>query len=291
MTIAKATSDTSLASLPTEISTNRHVDDVLVECRDVGVYRPSRWLVQGVDMDVSRGKIVTLIGPNGSGKSTIAKIMLGIIKPDTGSVRMKPGIRVGYVPQKLTIDASLPLSVKRLMSLTAKYSDADIETALAATGLAHLVEAGVQQLSGGEFQRALIARAILGKPDLLVLDEPVQGVDFSGEIGLYQLIRDVRDKIGSGILLISHDLHLVMADSDSVVCVNGHVCCQGTPQAVAENPEFARLFGGRAAETLAVYRHHHDHSHLPDGSVQHQDGSTSFELHSHGPHCDHDEEA
>ena len=291
MSIVNATPDAPTASPPMGNSTDQHdaAGDVLVECRDVGVYRSGRWLVQGVDIDVPRGKIVTLIGPNGSGKSTIAKIMLGIIKPDTGSVRMKPGIRVGYVPQKLSVDASLPLSVKRLMTLTAKHSEADIEVALAATGLSHLAEAGVQQLSGGEFQRALIARAILGKPDLLVLDEPVQGVDFSGEIGLYELIRDVRDKTGCGILLISHDLHLVMADSDSVVCVNGHVCCQGTPQAVAENPEFARLFGGRAAETLAVYRHHHDHSHMPDGSVRHQDGSTSFELHSHGPHCDHED--
>ncbi len=263
--------------------------DSLVECRNVGVHRDGRWLVQNVDIAVSRGEIVTLVGPNGSGKSTIAKVVLGIVKPDKGNVRLRPDLRIGYVPQSLVIDATLPLTVRRLMTLTVRHGAADIAAALEATGIAHLADAGVQRLSGGEFQRALIARAILGKPDLLVLDEPVQGVDFAGEVALYELIRDVRDATKCGVLLISHDLHLVMADSDHVICVNGHVCCQGTPQAVAGNPEFARLFGARAADTLAVYQHHHDHAHLPDGSVRHGDGSTSFDLHQHGPHCDHDD--
>jgi zinc transport system ATP-binding protein len=263
--------------------------EILAECRDMGVYRDGRWLVRNVDIAITRGEIVTLVGPNGSGKSTIAKVVLGILKANRGDVRRRPGLRIGYVPQSLVVDATLPLTVRRLMTLTGRHDEADITAALEATGISHLADAGVQVLSGGEFQRALIARAILGNPDLLVLDEPVQGVDFAGEVALYELIRDVRDATNCGVLLISHDLHLVMADSDHVICVNGHVCCQGTPQAVAGNPEFARLFGARAADTLAVYQHHHDHAHLPDGSVRHGDGSTSFDLHQHGPHCDHDD--
>lgn len=217
-------------------------------------------------------------------------MVLGIVKPDKGDVWKRPGMRIGYVPQRLVVDATLPLTVRRLMNLTGRHDTGDVTMALEATGISHLADVAVQHLSGGEFQRTLIARAILGKPDLLVLDEPVQGVDFSGEVALYELIRDVRDATNCGVLLISHDLHLVMADSDHVICVNGHVCCQGTPRAVAGNPEFVRLFGARAADTLAVYQHHHDHSHLPDGSVRHGDGSTSFDLHQHGPHCDHDDD-
>lgn len=260
----------------------------LATCANAGVYRGNRWLVRGVDLNIPPGQIVTLVGPNGSGKSTIAKLVLGTLKPDEGNVEQQAGLKVGYVPQKLTIDWTLPLAVRRFMTLTGNSGTDAIDSALEATGISHLADARVQHLSGGEFQRALIARAMIGKPDLLVLDEPVQGVDFAGEVALYELIRQIRDETGCGILLISHDLHLVMADSDAVVCVNGHVCCQGTPQTVAENPEFVRLFGSRAAETLAVYRHRHDHAHLPDGTVKNRDGSNNFELHTHGPHCDHD---
>jgi zinc transport system ATP-binding protein len=245
----------------------------LVSLAGVGVRRQGRWLVRGVEFSIAPGEIVTLIGPNGSGKSTTAKAAIGVLKADEGRVERKAGLKVGYVPQKLAVDWTMPLTVDRLMTLTAPLKGAEIDAALEATGIRHLARAEVQHLSGGEFQRALLARAIARKPDLLVLDEPVQGVDFSGEIALYDLIKTIRNTTGCGILLISHDLHVVMAETDTVICLNGHVCCRGTPETVSQSPEYLRLFGARAGQTLAFYNHHHDHTHLPDGRVLHADGS------------------
>lgn len=247
----------------------------LVTLENVGLNRGDRWLVRGIDLAVHRGESVTLIGPNGSGKSTTAKIALGLLAPDEGQATQANGLKVGYVPQKLSIDWTLPLTVRRFMSLTNKVSDPDAHDALETVGIGHLENSEVRHLSGGEFQRTLLARAIARKPDLLVLDEPVQGVDFSGEIALYELIGDIRRKMGCGILMISHDLHVVMADTDNVVCLNGHVCCQGPPRMVVENPEYLALFGTRAAGALAVYEHTHDHTHLPGGTVRHADGSVT----------------
>ena len=259
----------------------------LVSLDNVGVLRNGRWLVRGVEFSVSRGEIVTLIGPNGSGKSTSAKAAIGVFKPDEGRVERLAGLKVGYVPQKLSIDWTLPLTVRRLMTLTGPLPQRDMQAALEAAGIAHMIDAEVQHLSGGEFQRALMARAIARKPDLLVLDEPVQGVDFSGEIALYDLIKSIRNASGCGILLISHDLHVVMAETDTVICLNGHVCCRGTPEAVSRSPEYVRLFGSRAAQTLAVYSHHHDHTHLPDGRVLHADGSVTDHCHPEDGHHAH----
>ena len=247
----------------------------LVTLTNAGIRRNGRWLVRGVSFSVSRGEIVTLIGPNGSGKSTSAKMAIGVLRPDEGRVERASPFRVGYVPQKLSVDWTMPLTVRRLMTLTGPLADAEIDKALDAVGIAHLATAEVPHLSGGEFQRALLARAIARKPDLLVLDEPVQGVDYAGEIALYKLITTIREQTGCGILLISHDLHVVMAQTDTVVCLNGHVCCRGTPDAVSRSPEYMRLFGDSAGRTLAVYSHNHDHTHLPDGRVRHEDGSVT----------------
>lgn len=259
----------------------------LVSLTGAGVYRNGRWLVRGVDFAVRPGEIVTLIGPNGSGKSTSAKMAIGVIKADEGRVERKAGLRVGYVPQRLNVDWTMPLTVRRLMTLTSPLSNTEVEAALEAVGIAHLAGAEVQHLSGGEFQRALLARAMARKPDILVLDEPVQGVDFSGEIALYDLITSIRNSTGCGILLISHDLHVVMAETDTVICLNGHVCCRGTPAAVSQSPEYMRLFGAKAAQTLAVYSHDHDHTHLPDGRVLHADGSVTDHCHPDDGHHDH----
>ncbi|TKT69137.1 zinc ABC transporter ATP-binding protein ZnuC [Aquamicrobium sp. LC103] len=262
--------------------------DILVSLKGAGVFRGGRWLVRNVDFDIRQGEIVTLIGPNGSGKSTTARTAIGIVRPDEGGVTRKPGLKVGYVPQKLAIDWTLPLTVERLMTLTGPQPPAAIAEALEAVGAAHLARAEVQALSGGEFQRALLARAIVRNPDLLVLDEPVQGVDFSGEVALYDLIRQIRDRTRCGILLISHDLHVVMADTDTVICLNGHVCCRGTPESVVASPAYRKLFGARAAETLAIYRHHHDHTHMADGRVLHEDGTVTDHCHPRdGHHHDH----
>lgn len=246
----------------------------LVTLSNAGIARAGRWLVRGVDLTVNPGEIVTLIGPNGSGKSTTAKLALGVLKPDEGHATRRPELRVGYVPQRISIDWTLPLTVDRFMRLTTRLSPAEVAHALRQTGIPHLGRAQVRTLSGGEFQRALLARAIARKPELLVLDEPVQGVDFSGEIALYRLIARIRDDIGCGILLISHDLHVVMASTDRVICLNGHVCCTGTPSVVASSAEYRSLFGDRAAG-LAVYQHDHDHVHLPNNRIAHDQGTAS----------------
>ena len=254
---------------------------ILISMDGVGVKRGDKWLVSGIDLSIARGEIVTLIGPNGSGKSTTAKVATGVLKASRGEITRIPGLKIGYVPQKLTIDWTLPLTVQRLMTLTGRFPKTQISAALEAVGVGHLAKSSVQTLSGGEFQRVLLARAMIRTPDLLVLDEPVQGVDFAGEVALYDLIKNIRDETGCGILMISHDLHIVMAETDTVICLNGHVCCTGSPDLVAQNPEYVKLFGTNASGALAVYQHNHDHAHLPDGRVQHADGCVT---HGYEPH-------
>ena len=241
--------------------------NILVKLNNVGIQQNDKWLVKGVSLEVEKGKIVTLIGPNGSGKSTTAKIALGIYKNIEGNVE-KLTNNIGYVPQKISIDWTLPLRVKDLMVLTDNIKDELIDEALTLTGVIHLKEKNLGNLSGGEFQRVLLARAISKKPELLVLDEPVQGVDFTGEIALYELIKKISEKLNCGILLISHDLHTVMSATDHVVCLNGHVCCSGSPKDVARNNEYKALFGEQASQTLSVYEHKHDHEHSVDGKIK-----------------------
>ncbi len=256
----------------------------LVSLSNAGAQGEGRWLVRGVDLTVQQGEIVTLIGPNGSGKSTTAKLALGLLQADEGAARRRRNLVVGYVPQKVTIDWTLPLTVSRFMHLSGRVTREEAAEAMAATGVAHLGASEVRTLSGGEFQRVMLARAIARKPDLLVLDEPVQGVDFTGEIAIYELIRSIRDQLNCGVLLISHDLHVVMAATDRVVCLNGHVCCSGTPSDVASHQAYRELFGQRAASAIAIYEHNHDHTHLPDGRVRNVDGSISDSCsgHDHG---------
>ena len=242
--------------------------DMLISLDNAGIYRSERWLVRGVSMSVAPGEIVTLIGPNGSGKSTTAKMALGVLDADEGSVHRKANLRASYLPQKLDVNWTLPLSVTRFLRLTNRASRKQVESALSATETLHLANAQMSKLSGGEFQRVLLARAVLRSPDFLVLDEPVQGVDFNGEIALYKLIEDIRNRLDCGVLLISHDLHVVMSTTDRVICLNGHVCCSGTPANVASSEEFKSLFGERAASGLALYEHRHDHEHLPDGRIR-----------------------
>lgn len=247
----------------------------LAQLENAGVMRGGRWLVRGVSLTVAETEIVSLIGPNGSGKSTTAKMLLGLLRPDEGEAAVRSGLTVSYVPQRISIDWTLPLSVRRFMRLTGSISKSAAAGAMELTGVGHLARSEVRNLSGGEFQRVLLARAIARRPNLLVLDEPVQGVDFAGEIALYELIARIRDELQCGVLLISHDLHVVMAATDRVVCLNGHVCCSGTPTAVAESAEYRALFGARAASALSVYQHHHDHTHLDDGRIRYGDGAVS----------------
>ena len=241
--------------------------NILVKLNQAGFRIKDKWLVKGVSLQIERGQIVTLIGPNGSGKSTTAKIALGIYKKIDGEVE-KYTNKVGYVPQKISIDWTLPLRVKDFMVLTENLKDKDINEALSLTGVIQLKNKNLGDLSGGEFQRVLLARAISKKPELLVLDEPVQGVDFTGEIALYKLIKKITDELNCGILLISHDLHTVMSATDHVVCLNGHVCCSGSPMDVAKNNEYKALFGEQASQILSRYEHRHDHVHTSKGEIK-----------------------
>ena len=242
-------------------------NNILVKLKNAGYQLNNRFLVEGVSLEVQKGRIVTLIGPNGSGKSTTAKIALGIYKKIEGEVE-KYTDKVGYVPQKISIDWTLPIRVNDFMLLTDDISEDQINDALSLTGVIHLKNKSLGNLSGGEFQRVLLARAISKKPELLVLDEPVQGVDFTGEIALYQLIKKIAEDLNCGILLISHDLHTVMSATDHVVCLNGHVCCSGSPSDVAHNQEYKTLFGEQASKTLTIYEHKHDHVHTNEGDIK-----------------------
>ena len=243
------------------------MDSILAGLQSAGVIRNGRWLIRDIDLSIRPGEIVSLIGPNGSGKSTVAKVLSGSIVPDSGSVFRGKGIRIGYVPQRVVIDSTLPMTIRRLMNINEKFDKLEVEEALDEMNILKAADQPVQELSGGEFQRALFARALLRKANLLLLDEPSQGLDFKGEIKLYNQIVDIRDRLNCGVLLVCHNLHMVMAKTDSVICINSHVCCAGTPVHVVNDRAFQELFGPEAAHSHALYRHHHDHSHLPDGSI------------------------
>lgn len=254
----------------------------LVELAGVSLRYGERTVLSGLDLRVDAGHITTLVGPNGAGKTSLARLVLGLAQPDAGSIRRLPGLVTGYMPQKVAVDDTLPLTARRFVAL-AGSDPAAVAAALARVGASAVAQHPVQRLSGGEFQRVLLARAIVRRPRLLVLDEPAQGVDVGGQDALYGLIGELRDETGCGVLMISHDLHLVMAESDRVVCINHHVCCSGTPEAVSAHPEFVALFGqgygsvAAPAAHVALYTHHHDHEHELDG-----------EVHVHGPDCQHD---
>ncbi len=238
----------------------------LAEARQVSVSFAGREALKAVDFSIRRGEIVSLIGPNGSGKSTLVRVLLGLLRPDRGSVARAPDLKVGYVPQRLALDASLPLPVAGLLSLPTRRPEAERRQALAEVGVPHLWDAQIHELSGGELQRVMLARAILRGSDLLVLDEPASAVDVAGQAALFDLIGRVRDRRGCGVLLVSHNLHVVMAGADRVVCLNHHVCCTGSPEAVGLDPSFAELFGG-SARALGLYHHHHDHDHALSGET------------------------
>ena len=246
----------------------------LVSARGLSLNRGGRDLLIAVDLDVRPGEIVTLIGPNGAGKSTLVKLILGIERPDSGTILKPATTRIGYVPQRFEVDAAIPMTVGGFLALGHRVSSAQVLGALTEAGAGRLIDQQLSRLSGGETQRVLIARALLRNPNLLVLDEPASGVDYTGEADLYQLIGDLRDKRKLGVLLVSHDLHIVMARSDRVLCLNGHVCCSGQPEVVAQHAEYARLFGPAAAKQLAPYYHHHDHKHEISGSLRPAEDST-----------------
>ena len=249
--------------------------DALFSARSLWLTRAGRVILQGVDIDMAEGEILTLIGPNGAGKTTLVRLLLGLEKPDRGTILRKKGLVVGYVPQRFEVDRAIPLTVGRFVELGRRAEADDADGALVDVGAAQLADRQLSELSGGELQRVVLARALVGSPGVLVLDEPVRGIDYAGEAELYALIVRLRSERGFGVLLVSHDLHVVMAQSDRVICLNRHVCCSGVPQSVAQHPEYARLFGPQVARALALYQHHHDHRHDLAGEPQAPAGRAS----------------
>lgn len=227
-------------------------------------------VLHGVDLTLSPGEIVTVVGPNGSGKSTLLRAIIGAVPLSHGSISVKPNLRIGYVPQKLHIDPTLPLTVERFLSLPKPVPKADVEMALRTAGVHDLQHRQMARLSGGQFQRVLLARALLSKPELLILDEATQGLDQSGSAAFYAQIESIRTQLGCAVLMVSHELHVVMAASDRVICLNGHVCCEGAPEHVASAPEYRALFGSGTQGALALYRHEHNHSHDHEHNHDHE---------------------
>ena len=248
----------------------------LIIGRDLGVDVRGRELIRHIDLEVLRRRILTVIGPNGAGKTTLVRLALGLLAPTTGTIQRASGLRIGYMPQRLSLPESMPLRVRRFLALADTDAASLLENARQ-VGVSHLLDRPMQGLSGGETQRVLLTRALLGDPDLLVLDEPVQGIDVNGQAELYRLIVRLRDERGCAVMMVSHDLHLVMAATDEVLCINQHVCCSGHPDAVSQHPAYLDLFGAADAKTLAVYTHHHDHEHDMHGNVVRGDGT-----HDHG---------
>ena len=235
--------------------------NALLEVEDLSDRYGGEPVLGHVDLTLAQGEIVTIVGPNGSGKTTLLRAIMGAVKPSSGTVSKARGLKIGYVPQKLAIDRTLPMTVRRFLDLPKRVSDAEARQALQRTGSEPLAQRQIAELSGGQLQRVLLARALIGSPDLLLLDEATQGLDQPGSAEFYTKIADVRDTLGCAVLMVSHELHVVMAASDRVVCLNGHVCCHGTPEHVASAPEYRALFGSGTKGTLALYRHEHDHAH------------------------------
>lgn len=274
--------------------------NALISAGNLSVRHGEATVLGGVNFTLAPGEIVTVVGPNGSGKSTLIRALIGLEPPATGFVRRAPGLRIGYVPQKLHIDAGLPMTVRRFLSLPRRVSDAQAAEALARTGVAGLGGRQLARLSGGQFQRVMLARALLSAPQVLILDEPTQGLDQPGTAAFYKLIEEVRAQTGAAVLLVSHDLHVVMSASDRVVCLNGHVCCEGTPKVVSAAPEYRALFGLGTQGAFALYQHVHDHDHEADEGHGHDPtaphvahvhghdhGHDHGHAHVHGPGCSH----
>ncbi|WP_279084973.1 zinc ABC transporter ATP-binding protein ZnuC [Gilliamella apis] len=233
----------------------------LMSLDNVSIEINNQKILYDISLTVNLNQIITILGPNGAGKSTLVKIILGLIQPTTGTIKRASDLTIGYVPQSINLNPTLPITVKRFMRLNKQLSEIDIHKTLSLVKAEYLLDRSMHQLSGGELQRVLLAQALAKRPKLLILDEPTQGVDVNGQVLLYDLIIDAKNEFNCGVLMVSHDLHLVMAKTDEVICLNHHICCSGTPASVSNDPEFISLFGQHGASQIALYKHHHNHDH------------------------------
>lgn len=230
----------------------------LMALNNISVKINQQKILYDVSLTINLSQIITILGPNGAGKSTLVKVILGLISPTTGTIERASDLTIGYVPQSINLNPTLPITVKRFMQLNKQLSYDDIIKTLSLVKAQYLIDRSMHQLSGGELQRVLLAQALAKRPKLLILDEPTQGVDVNGQVLLYDLIIDAKTKFSCGVVMVSHDLHLVMAKTDEVICLNHHICCSGTPASVSNDPEFVSLFGPHGASQIALYKHHHN---------------------------------
>ena len=233
----------------------------LITVENLSVKYGTNFVLKKINLEIKSGEIVTIVGPNGSGKTSLIKAIIGAVQPADGKINLKSNLKIGYIPQRLNFDTTLPITVKRFMTLTEKVDKNTYISALETAGVPQILKSQMSSLSGGQFQRVLLARALIGAPEILILDEATQGLDQPGSAAFYRQIEQVRQNTGCAVLMISHDLHVVMSTSDRVLCLNGHVCCEGTPSAVVSTPEYQELFGAGTEGALALYRHDHDHIH------------------------------
>ena len=234
---------------------------MLIKISNLEVKYGSKFVLKNMNLLLKAGEIVTIVGPNGSGKTTLFKAIIGTVSVSKGTIEVKPNLRIGYVPQQLKIDQTLPITVERFLKLSNINFEKSLDKTELILGSKDLLDVQINSLSGGEMQRVLLARALINDPQVLLLDEATRGLDQPGVAAFYRKIENIRKSTNCAILMISHDLHVVMSSSDRVICVNGHICCQGTPEIVATSPEYQALFGGDVDGTFALYRHHHDHKH------------------------------
>lgn len=241
------------------------MNSLIVQLDKVSIQYGQNLVLNNIDLAIHQGEIITLIGPNGAGKTSLIRAILNLAEPSSGLITRRPHLKIGYMPQKIQVDPTLPITVERFLRLTA--SRKQVNAVLDEMEIQHLAKSPLQEISGGELQRTLLARAILRTPELLVLDEPAQGVDVTGQTALYGLIRELRDRLKCGVLMVSHDLHLVMSATDRVICLNKHICCSGHPEQITSDPAYLALFGRSGAENIAIYQHHHNHEHDMHGNV------------------------
>ncbi|HIQ07425.1 MAG TPA: zinc ABC transporter ATP-binding protein ZnuC [Thiotrichaceae bacterium] len=260
------------------------MSDTLTSLENISLSIAHKKILDNVSLTVKLGQIVTIIGPNGAGKTSLLNVLLGFSKPQQGNVFQAEGLTIGYVPQQVSIDSHLPLTVTDFILLAKGSTASQLSQVTNEVSISHLLQHPIQSLSGGEFQRVLLARALIRQPQLLVLDEPAQGVDINGQAQLYQLLEDLVDKHRFGVLMVSHDLHLVMAKSDQVLCLNQHICCSGSPEDINNHPEYLKLFNATEAGSISIYTHHHDHEHSLDGDIcpLRQQGKPCPQGHDHG---------
>ena len=243
--------------------------NALISATNVSVLKNQKSILKNIDIKINKNDFITIIGPNGAGKTMLLKCLMGFYKPNFGEIQKKDKLKIGYMPQSINIINTMPMMVKNFITVRKKYDDISFKQVISEVDISQLVNKQLSVLSGGEMQRVLLARSLLNNPDLLVLDEPAQNLDISGQLSFYKLIQEIYFKRNISILMVSHDLHLVMVSTKKVLCLSNHICCSGKPQQVAKDPEFISMFGKDMANMMAVYQHTNHRSdidnHLMNG--------------------------